>query len=159
MSRLLAIASLLIACGGPQIAEHPKADLTKSLPATLEATRPKTGDPRPVHVHVWADKGVRALPRWKEDITEQLDYAGQLLAPLLGIRLTVDSIKEWDHAGNDVHEGLKALPDAEPKLDDDTTWVIGFIAPGDTAQKAIMDLGSSELLGRYVIVRASPPHP
>ena len=154
MSRLLAFASLLIACGGPQIVEHPKADLTKSLPATLEATRPKTGDPRAVHVHVWADKGVRALPRWKEDITDQLDYAGQLLSPLLGIRLTVDSVKDWDHAGNDVHEGLKALPTAEPKLDDDTTWVIGYIAPGDTAQKAIMELGASDLLGRYVVVRA-----
>jgi tetratricopeptide (TPR) repeat protein len=154
MSRLLAIASLLIACGGPQIAEHPKPNATKSLPATLEATRPKTGDPRPVHIHVWADQGVRALPRWKEDINDQLDYAGQLLSPLLGIRLTVDSIKDWDHAGNDPHEALKALPAAEPKVDDDVTWVIGYIAPGDTATKAIMELGDAQLLGRYVVIRA-----
>ncbi|HEY6036907.1 MAG TPA: hypothetical protein VIV58_21660, partial [Kofleriaceae bacterium] len=85
MSRLLAFASLLIACGGgnsPEVA-HPKADVTKSLPATLEAAHPKIGDPRPLHVHVYADTGVRALPHWKEELTDQLDYAGQLLSPLL----------------------------------------------------------------------------
>ena len=130
MSRLLALASLLIACGGgstPEV-EHPKADVTKSLPATLEATHPKKGDPRTLHVHVYADTGVRALPHWKEELTDQLDYAGQLLSPLLGVRLTVDSIKPWEHTGNDVREALKALADVE-KPDDDTVWVIGYITP------------------------------
>ncbi len=153
MSRLLVIASLLFGCGAPQLAEHPKAEVTDNLPATLEATHPKTGDPRPVHVRVWADTGVRALPHWKEDLTDQLDYAGQLLSPLLGVRLTVDSIKAWDHAGSDPREGLKAL-EAVDKPDDDTTWIIGYITPGDTAQKAISELGAARLLGRHVVVRA-----
>jgi len=155
MSRLLAVASLLIACGGgttPEVA-HPKADVTKSLPATLEAAHPKTGDPRPLHVHVYADTGVRALPHWKEELTDQLDYAGQLLTPLLGVRLTVDSIKDWEHAGTDVREALKALNEVE-KPDDETVWVIGYITPGDAAQKAFSELGAGDLLGRRVVVRA-----
>ena len=156
MSRLLVLlwALSFVGCGGSQVVnEKPKADVTKSLPATLEATRPKTGDPRPVHVHVYADTATRALPKWREEITDQLDYAGQLLAPMLGVRLTVDAIKDWDHDGSDPREGLKALAALEPKPDDDTIWVIGYIAPADTAQQALDELGSSELLGRYVVVR------
>jgi hypothetical protein len=167
MSRLLAVASFWIVssvvafvgvvggCGGgsTQEVERPKPDVTKSLPATLEAQHPRRGDPRALRVHVYADTGVRALPHWKEELTDQLDYAGQLLSPLLGVRLTVDSIKDWDHAGNDVREALKALNDVE-KPDDDTVWVIGYITPGDAAQRAFSELGAGDLLGRRVVVRA-----
>ncbi|MEO6777130.1 MAG: hypothetical protein ABI467_29650 [Kofleriaceae bacterium] len=165
MSRLLSsrwfvVASLGIAhgvlggCGGgaPEL-EHPKADVTASLPATLEATHPKIGDPRPLHVHVFADTGVRAQPHWKDKLTDQLDYAGQVLAPLLGVRLTVDSIKPWEHTGNDVRAALAALAEVE-KPDDDTVWVIGYITAGDAAQKAFSELGAGDLLGRRVVVRA-----
>ncbi|CAN5351945.1 hypothetical protein BH11MYX1_BH11MYX1_15730 [soil metagenome] len=156
MSRVLIVALWLgvLGCGGSHVTnEHPTADVTKSLPATLEATHPKTGDPRPLHVLVYADPGTRALPKWREEITDQLDYAGQLLSPLLGVRLTIDAIKEWDHAGSDPRESVKALAVLESKPDDDTVWVIGYIAPAETAQKALDELGSSELLGRYVAVR------
>ncbi|HEY0253920.1 MAG TPA: hypothetical protein VGC41_20460, partial [Kofleriaceae bacterium] len=162
MSRLLATASLaLIACGSspaevaaPGHGSSSTNSLAASLPATLEATKPKTGDPRPVHVHVYADTGTRALPHWKEELTDQLDYAGQFLTPLLGIRITVDSIKEWEHTGSDPRLALKDLPQVEPKPDDDTVWVIGYIAPSDISQKALMELGSMELLSKYVIVRS-----
>ncbi|MEP6861286.1 MAG: hypothetical protein ABJE66_11730 [Deltaproteobacteria bacterium] len=158
MSRLLAVASFWIVfggCGGgsTQEIERPKVDVTKSLPATLEAAHPRRGDPRALHVHVYADTGVRALPHWKEELTDQLDYAGQLLSPLLGVRLTVDSIKDWNHTGNDVREALKALNEVE-KPDDDTVWVIGYITQGDAAQRAFSELGAGDLLGRRVVVRA-----
>src|SRR4051812_45819499 len=79
MSRLLAVASFWIVsslvgvvalvggCGGgsTQEIERPKPDVTKSLPATLEAQHPRRGDPRALRVHVYADTGVRALPHWK----------------------------------------------------------------------------------------------
>ncbi len=158
MSRLLIVAlfiALLVSCGGSQVTtEKPKADVSKSLPATLEATTPKTGDPRPLHIHVYADTGTRALPRWREEITDELDYAGQVLSPLLGVRLTIDSIKDWDHAGSDPREGTRALALLEPKLDDDTVWVLGYITPSDTAQKALDELGNADVLGRYVVVRS-----
>src|SRR5262252_4719285 len=94
---------LIAACSGAQIGapkvSEPKAEVTKHLPATLEADHPKEGEPRPAHVRVWADAAVRATPHWKEDITEQMDYASQLLTPMLGVKLVVDEYKDWDRSG------------------------------------------------------------
>jgi tetratricopeptide (TPR) repeat protein len=143
---------LVVACGGPQIAEHPKVDVTKHLPATLEATQPKKGEPRSVHVRVWADTAVRALPHWKDEINEQIDYAGQLLTPLLGVRITVDKLDDWEHTGSDVREAVKALAARDPGTD--VTWVIGYIAPGDVASKALSELGGADVLGHYVAIRS-----
>ena len=151
-ARLLPLLSILgIACGPKVTDQHPRTDLTKQLPSTLEASRPREGDPRTVKVRVWADAGVRALPRWKDEIADQLDYASQLLTPLVGIRLAVDSIKDWDRAG-DPHDAPRAL--AEADKGDDVTWVIGYVSAGDVASKVMSDLGSGEPLGHHVIVRS-----
>ncbi|HEX4453577.1 MAG TPA: hypothetical protein VH143_22050 [Kofleriaceae bacterium] len=159
--RLLAVLWVAVACGGSQ-AQGPDptsttaggkaAAVATGLPATLESDHPKTGDPRPIHVRVWADTGVRALPNWKEQLADQLDYAGQLLQPMLGVRLTVDKTSEWDHAGTDPHAALNDLPKVDSGSD--ATWVIGYITPGDAATKALEELGAGEPLGHYVIVRA-----
>ena len=141
---------VLVACGGPQIAEHHGSDLTKALPATLEANRPKEGDARPLKIRVWADAGVRALPHWKANIAEEIDYASQLLTPLLGVRLTVDEIKDWDRAG-DPGVALKALVEADDAKG--VVWVIGYVAPGAVAAKAMSELGDAQTLGHHVVVR------
>lgn len=139
-----------VACGGPQIKEPASADLSKATPATLEAERPREGDPHTVKLRVYADPGVRALPRWKAEITEQIDYASQLLRPLLGAELSVVEVKDWTRAG----EPTKALEQLK-QLDkgDDVTWVVGYVTPPDAASKVLDELGSTELLGRHVIVR------
>ena len=144
-----ALLVLVAACGGSQLKEH-TPDLTKNLPATLEADRPRQGDPRTAKVRVWVDPGVRALPHWKEDITEQIDYASQLLTPLAGARLQVESFKDWARAG-DPHDALRALTEADKG--DDVTWVIGYITPGDVASKAFGELGDAQPLGHHVVVR------
>ena len=147
---VLALA-LCAACPGPQLKEH-VADLSKNLPATLEAERPKEGEPRVVKLRIYADPGVRAQAKWKEDITEQVDYASQLFTPLVGVRLTIEKVVDWPRTG-DPHEALKQLRDLD-KGGDDVTWVVGYIAPGDSAAKAMSELGDAEPLGRHVIVRA-----
>jgi tetratricopeptide (TPR) repeat protein len=153
MRRTFAALLVVAACGGPAAQTPHEVDLSRYLPATLEATHPKQGDPRPVQVRVWVDQGIRALPHWKEDITDQLDYAGQLLTPLLGIRLQVAAWKTWDRTG---------APDAAladlAKADDgkDATWVIGYVTPPDDAHTAMSELGNAKLLGHYVIVRGWP---
>ena len=156
--RVGAVAALLVvfacgACGGPAANTPHEVDLSRYLPATLEATHPKQGDPRPVAVRVWVDQGIRALPHWKDDITDQIDYAGQLLTPLLGIRLQVKDWKDWDRTG----DPSAALADLA-KADDgkDVTWVIGYVTPPDVAHTAMSELGDAKLLGRYVIVRGWP---
>jgi len=143
---------VVVACGGQQIQERKVADLSDLVPATLEATKPKEGDPREAKIHVWVDGNIRRLPQWKEKITDQLDYAGQLLTPLLGVRLKVEGFKDWDRAGGSepgvALESLKAVDDGK-----EAAWVIGYIAPAETAGKTMSDLGAAELLGRHIIVR------
>jgi tetratricopeptide (TPR) repeat protein len=146
----LGLALAAVACGGPQLKEH-TVDISKHVPATLDAQRAREGDPRTVKVRVWADPAVRATPKWKEDLGEQIDYASQLLTPLIGARLSVESIKDWPRTG-DPHDALRALTELDKG--DGVTWVIGFIAPGDVASKAMSELGDAKPLGHHVIVRA-----
>ena len=147
----LALVCLLIACGGSQIQERKASDVSKLAPATLEASKPKEGEPRDAKVRIWVDAGVRAIPNYKDDITEQIDYAGQLLTPLLGVRLKVEAFKEWNRTG-DPSNALQELAGVDDGKE--AIWVIGFIAPGDTASKAMAELGNASLLGKHVIVRA-----
>ena len=121
------------------------------LPATLETTRPKEGEPRTAKVRIYADPGVRALPHWKEDILDQLDYASQLLQPLVGVKLAVESFKEWSRVG-DLHDALRDLVQADKA--EDATWVIGYITPSDTVSTAMSELGDAQPLGHHVVVRA-----
>jgi predicted Zn-dependent protease len=147
-----AVALLLIAaaCGGKRV-DHPGEAATKFLPATLEATSPRAGDPRIVKVRILADAVVRAAPRWREDITDQIDYAGQLLQPLLGIRLVVDAIKDWDLAAG-ATATLNDLATADSA--EGVTWVIGYLGSGDRAGTVMSELGEAQPLGQHVIVRS-----
>ncbi|HEX5061276.1 MAG TPA: hypothetical protein VFV99_18040, partial [Kofleriaceae bacterium] len=148
--RCALLLCLLVACGGSQIQERKATDVSKLGPATLEATKPREGEPRDAKVRVWVDAGVRATPNWKEEINDQIDYAGQLLTPLLGIRLKVEAIKDWDRTG-DPHTALKDLAAADDGKD--AIWVIGYVTPGDAASKAMPELGDAQLLGKHVVVR------
>ncbi|MBA2541122.1 MAG: hypothetical protein H0V17_15890, partial [Deltaproteobacteria bacterium] len=147
------IACVLAMACGPTIVNDRKssvADLTKHLPATLEANRPREGDAKTIHVRVWVDAGVRAQPKWREEIIDQADYASQLLAPLVGARIAIDKVSDWNRT-TDPHAALAAL--AEADKGDGVTWVIGYVTPGDVASKAMSELGSAEPLGKHVIVR------
>jgi len=152
MSRAVAcaLAVLTVACSGPQLKEH-VADLSKNLPATLEAERPKEGDPRTVTIRVYADPAVRALPKWKDELTDQIDYASQLLTPLVGVKLQVEKVNEWARTG-DPSAALAQLRDLDKG--DGVTWVLGVIAPNDSATKVMSELGAAEPLGHHVILRS-----
>ena len=148
--RLLALAVLTLACGGPRIQERVAADLAPHLPATLEADRPRAGEPRTATIRVWVDAAVRALPRWKDEVSEQVDYASQLLTPLLGVRLQVAGWKDWDRTGAP-SAALQQLTELDKG--DGVTWVVGYTAAGDTASKAMTELGDARPLGHHVVVR------
>lgn len=140
-----------VACGGPKLNQRTEdVDLSKHIPATLEAARPRDGDPKTLQVRVYVDAGVRALPRWKDEITDQIDYASQLLTPLLGTRLAVEKIVDWNRAG-DPGTALTALVATDKG--DGAAWVIGYVTPRDSASKVLGELGAAEPLGKHVIVR------
>jgi predicted Zn-dependent protease len=149
-ARPLCALVLVAACGG-SISSHPSEAVTKFLPATLEADGTKQGDPRAAKVRIYADPGVRALPQWKEEITDQLDYASQLLYPLIGIKLTVESFQDWARTA-DPQDALRELVQLDKA--EGVTWVIGYVTPPDTASKVMTQLGGAHPLGRHVTVRA-----
>ena len=151
MRTLLVIA--VVACGGPQIQERHAVDMSRLLPATLEASHgvaPK-GEAKPAKIRVYVDAGVRATPHWKEEITDQIDYASQLLTPLLGARLVVTKVSDWDRAGSptDALAALKALDKG-----DEVTWILGYVTSNDVASKAMIELGAAEPVGHHLVVRA-----
>ncbi len=154
MRTLLVLAlATLGACGGPKIQEKPPVDLARLLPATLEATHPRDakGEAKPAKIRVYVDAAVRAAPHWKEEITDQIDYATQLLTPLLGVRLVVTKVLDWDRKGSPT-DALKDLRELDKG--DEVTWVIGYIASSDIATHSMSDLGMAEPVGHHVIVRA-----
>lgn len=151
MQRALVLFGFAVAaCGGPQIKEPSAVDVSKHLPATLEPQKAREGDPRSVKIRVYADPGVRALPTWREEITEQIDYASQLLTPLIGARLQVEEVKEWPRAG-EPRQALQQLTELDPG--DDVAWVIGYTVANDVASKAMSELGDARVLGHHIIVR------
>ncbi|HMG56513.1 MAG TPA: hypothetical protein VK601_23595 [Kofleriaceae bacterium] len=147
---LAVLAALALAACGASQADRVAAKL-RFLPSQIETTWKFQGDPRNVKVRVYADAAVRALPRWKEDITDAIDYANQLFQPMIGLRLTVDSYKDWERTGtpDDALRELVQLDKAEG-----VTWVIGYVAPPETSTTVISALGDAQPLGHHVTLRA-----
>jgi predicted Zn-dependent protease len=155
MRLVVLVLAIACACGGAQLQERSAtpADLGKLTPAALEATNPRTGEPRDAKVRIWVDATVRAMPGWKDKLNDQLDYAGQFLTPLLGVRLKFDGFKDWDRKGVlEPGEALKALKETDDGRE--AIWVIGFIGPAETAAKPMDELGKADLLGKHIVVRA-----
>lgn len=148
--RCALVLAAVAACGGPQINDH-AVDLAKVTPATLEAERPREGDPHALTLRVYVDPGVKALPKWKEEIAEQVDYASQLLTPLLGVRLSIAETKDWARSG-DPGVALQQLEQLDKG--DGVTWVVGYIAANGSADKAMSELGGARPLGKHIVVHA-----
>jgi tetratricopeptide (TPR) repeat protein len=140
----------LAACGAAAQAERSAAKM-RFLPSQIETTWKYQGDARSAKVRVYADADVRALPHWKEDIGEQIDYANQLLEPMIGLRLTVDSYKDWARTGTP-EDALRELMELDKGSG--VMWVIGYVAPATTASTVMSALGDARPLGHHLTVRA-----
>jgi tetratricopeptide (TPR) repeat protein len=152
LASLAAVASR--GCTSSSQATRKGADLDRAMPAELEPAAHHTGDVRVAKVRIFADADFRArTPRWKQHITDELDYANALLTPMLGVRLEISEIREWDHAAAEapLRETLAAL--AHDDASDASAWVIGYTAPAAASTTAFDELGTGELFGRYLVVR------
>lgn len=150
-----AVVLALVGCGSNASNARIEA-LASALPATLEPSAAFVGEPRVAKVRLWVDAGVRAQPKWRELLLEQIDAASQFWTPLVGVRLEVIAVREWDRKA----EPAQALAELT-SLDsgDDVAWVIGYTGPDGTASIAMSELGSASLLGKQVIVRDWSPVP
>jgi tetratricopeptide (TPR) repeat protein len=148
-------AGALAACGGNAANARIEA-LAAALPATLEPSAAFVDEPRTAKVRLWVDAGVRAVPRWRELILEQIDAASQFWTPLLGVRLEVAAVREWDRKAP-VPQALAEL--AALDSGEDVAWVIGYTGPDGTASIAMSELGSANLLGKQIVVHDWSPVP
>jgi tetratricopeptide (TPR) repeat protein len=140
----------MVAACADRHAERTAELVEKYLPATLETSKPRVGDPRTAKVRIYADPGIQAQPHWKEEITEQIDYASQLLQPMIGVKLAIDSINDWPRTG-DPQDALRGL--VETAKADDVSWVVGYVTAPDTVRTIMSDLGEALPLGHHVVMR------
>jgi tetratricopeptide (TPR) repeat protein len=157
MRRAVLVAALVLAgCPGSSTqVQHPQADLTKVMPAEFDpGTTRHEGEVKVAKVRAYADADYRAkTPRWKDRITDEIDLANSLLTPMLGVRIELTDVVEWDHQAPEapLRETLAALAQAAPG--DDVHWVIGFTAPPSDPTNAFDELGAAELFGHHIVVR------
>ncbi|HTJ47133.1 MAG TPA: hypothetical protein VL463_33760 [Kofleriaceae bacterium] len=154
MRRAIVLAALCCACPGSTQAEHKGADLSKAMPAELDPGNAKhEGDVRVAKVRVLADADFRKDAKWKQQITDQIDYANQLLTPMLGVRLDITETREWDHSSPDAPLREIAAAAADDAPGDDVAWVIVFAGPVAQPTNAFDELGMGELFGKHVVIR------
>lgn len=139
----------LVACGASQAERG--ATKMRFLPSQIETTWKFQGEARTAKIRVYADAEVRALPHWKEDIGEQIDYASQLLEPMIGLRLTVDSYRDWARTGAP-EDALRELMELDKG--DGVMWVIGYVAPPTTSTTVMSALGDARPLSHHLTIRA-----
>lgn len=152
---LAALLAGLAACSGSAANAHIAA-LAGALPATLEPSATYSGEPRVAKLRIWVDAGVRAQPKWRELILEQIDAASQFWTPLVGVRLEVAAVREWDRSAPPA-QSLAELTSLD--AGDEVSWVIGYTGPDGTASIAMSELGSADLLGKHVVVHDWSPVP
>lgn len=152
---VLASVVALLGCGSNASNARIEA-LAGALPATLEPSAAFVGEPRVAKVRLWVDAGVRAQPKWRELLLEQIDAASQFWTPLVGVRLEVIAVREWDRKAAPA-QALAELSSLDSG--DDVAWVIGYTGPDGTASIAMSELGSASLLGKQVIVHDWSPVP
>jgi tetratricopeptide (TPR) repeat protein len=151
--RALVCLWIAAACGRPEV-KHPRMDHWAALlPATLEATQPRTGPATPLQIRVWADDAVRAEGQWQARFSDDLDHANQLLSPLLGVRLEIAEVKEWTPPAG-LLAAARDLPERDPG--EGVAWVIGIIAADAGASSRQAELGTSAPLGKHIVIRDYP---
>jgi tetratricopeptide (TPR) repeat protein len=152
---LALVAALAAACGGGS-SNARVAALASAMPATLEPSVTSVAEPRVAKVRVWADAGVRAQPRWRESLLEQIDTASQYWTPLFGVRIEVVGVRDWERSAAP-SVALQELAALDPG--DDVAWVVGYTGPDGTASIAMSELGSANLLRKQIIVHDWSPNP
>jgi Matrixin len=128
--------------------------LDKLFPAQLAALHKQPGAVRTAKIRVWADDEYRAQNvRWQHGFDEQLDYANQVLIPMLGVKVEPE-YRDWSHhapPGAALGDELDVLADHDPG--DDVVWVVALTSSLTLVSGTFEQLGVAHLGGRHLIVR------
>jgi hypothetical protein len=152
---LVAVVLGVLACGptlGDQREKAQRKLLLKYMPATLETPQKYDGEIRTAKVRVYADNEYRLQNlRWEDRFGDELDYANQLLQPMLGVRLEPQFVK-WDRQQG---ETLQAVLDELKAKDkgDDVAWVFGLTGSLDMVSVVTDELGMAYDLDGWIVLR------
>lgn len=139
--------------GGKPSKQIQHEGLDKLFPVQLTAPTQWKGEVRAAKLRVWADDAYRAQNvRWQHGFDEQLDYANQVLIPMLGVRLEAD-YRSWERHAPDgtLADALEALAKNDPG--DDVVWVLGLTSSLSLVSGTFNQLGIANLGERHLVVR------
>jgi len=148
------LALLTMSCfGGYQPKAPPPQTPQNESPALREAANdaPKAKTHR-VHAYVTRTfmSEVGDAPR---SIRELFDEANEVMEPLAGVHLELDGVRTWELAKDD--DLTKALADLRTtSAGDDASWVVGFVSAMPKASTSFHDVGTADLPGKHIVVRA-----
>jgi biopolymer transport protein ExbD len=139
---------------GKSAKENQRTEMRRWTPPQLVADGTWTGATTAVQVRVWADDEYRAQHlHWKDAFAAQLDYANEVLGPLLGIQLQ-PQYREWSYRaepGASLEDRLHALAAQDPG--DDVFAVIALTSSIALVAGEFDQLGVAELGGRHMVLR------
>jgi len=150
---LVGCISPVMSIGGKSSTEAQHDTLSRLFPAQLTAINQWKGEVRVAKLRVWADDEYRAQNvRWEHGFEEQLDYANQVLIPMLGLRLEAE-YKTWQHhaPGSSLSDHLDALTRSDPS--DDAAFVVGLTSSLGLVSATFDQIGIATVGGRYLVVR------
>lgn len=139
---------------GKSAKENQRTEMQRWTPPQLVANGTWTGATSVVQVRVWADDAYRAQHMdWKDAFAAQLEYANEVLGPLLGIQLE-PQYREWSYraeVGAPLEDELTALAAQDPG--DDVFAVVALTSSIALVAGEFDKLGVAELGGRHMVLR------
>jgi len=128
--------------------------LDKLFPAQLVALHKQPGAVRTAKMRVWADDEYRAQNlRWQRGFDEELDYANQVLIPLVGVKVEPE-YRDWSHhetPGGTLETELAVLAEHDPG--EDVVWVVALTSSLSLVAGNFEQLGVAGLGDRHLVVR------
>jgi biopolymer transport protein ExbD len=132
-------------------AQHDRA--AELTPPVLVADGEWSGEIKVARVRVWADDDYRAQNvHWQRSFGDSLDYANEVLGPLLGMRLEAE-YHTWDHhaPGNTLADDIAELKQQDPG--DNVLTVIGLTSSQGLTAATFDELGIASLGGSHMMLR------
>lgn len=132
-------------------AQHDRA--AELTPPVLVADGEWSGEIKVARIRVWADDEYRAQNvHWERTFGDSLDYANEVLAPLLGMRIEAE-YHAWQHhaPGNTLAQDLDELEQQDPG--NGVLTVIGLTSSQGLTTATFEELGLASTPGNHMMLR------
>jgi len=139
--------------GGKSSQEAQRQTLGNETPPALVSNATWSSEVSTQRIRVYADDDFRAQNvHWQHTFDDELAYANEVLAPLLGIRLVAE-YRSWQHhaPGGSLADSLEELARLDPGSD--VLSVVGLTSALALVSGTFDQLGYASIQGRHLIVR------